>query len=253
MAATQNKAAQPDTRRRIVLPEEPTKPRTEFKDFLTLIYGAPKIGKSTFCSKLSKPFFIDTESGLRLLSALQLPVDSWESFKEVYAALKAAKDDGTLKYETIIVDTVDNLYQYCSEYICRSTGVIHESDLDYGKGWAMTKKEFTVGIAKLRQLGLGVIFTSHANFDEITTRTGKFTKASPSMSKQCRSVIEPTLDYELFATMEAGKDGEEVRVLKTKPSQFWVAGEHSGKLPETIPLDVDIFMSEFYKTMGKDG
>jgi len=35
------------------------------------------------------------------------------------------------------------------------------------------------------------------------------------------------------------------RVMRTKPSPYWEAGDRTGRLPETIELDFDAFLAAF--------
>jgi hypothetical protein len=213
-----------------------------------LIYGREKIGKSTFCANLEIPYFIDTEHGLNCLSTYKTEVESWETFKELYKEFKGMK--GKLPHRTLIMDTVDNLYQMCRTYMLDRLSVNHESDLDFGKAHDAVQREFNVAMMAYRQLGMGVIYTSHVTKEELTTRTGKYTHFSPSMQKGCSKFILPSMDFVLFADSKDDENGNEVRVLRTKPSKYWVAGDKTGMLPEEIPLDTKIFMEEFKKAIG---
>ena len=47
-----------------LLPTVKSKPKTEWENFTTLIYGAPKTGKSTLASQFDHPIFLATEAGL---------------------------------------------------------------------------------------------------------------------------------------------------------------------------------------------
>jgi hypothetical protein len=37
---------------------------------------------------------------------------------------------------------VDNAYKMCSDYVCKKFKIEHESDLGYGKGYALINNEF---------------------------------------------------------------------------------------------------------------
>ena len=64
--------------------------------------------------------------------------------KELEELLAACGEiaEGKHPYKTIILDTVDNVYRMCSDYICTKFKIEHESDLGYGKGWALINNEF---------------------------------------------------------------------------------------------------------------
>ena len=72
------------------------------------------------------------------------------------------------------------------------------------------------------------------------------------MSKQCRDIVMPALDFVLFAEIVSTSEGEK-RILHTKPCDYWMAGDKTGMLPETIPFDTKTFMTEFSKAKSTGG
>lgn len=228
-----------------LIPTKKTVPTQRFEDMITLIYGAPKIGKSTFCAGFEDALFLDTEIGLKSLSTYRVSIDSWETFEEAYKELAALKKAGKLPFKTLVFDTMDNLYTIASNYVCKQNGFKHPSDLGYGKGWDMVFKTFNGAMQAFRSLDLGMVYVSHVSINEIESRTGKYNRADVSLSGQANKAIVPTCDFILYATTETDKDGAEKRILRTKPSKHWNAGDRTGKLPETLPLDAKEFIKAF--------
>ena len=231
-----------------LIPTETTKPRTEFSEFLTLLYGAPKVGKSTFCSQLEKPLFLDTENGLKSLETYRIGIGDWETFMQVCADLKA--EGSKLPYKTLVVDTVDNLFGYCRDYVRKKLKIQHESDASYGKGWDAVKSEFAPGMNFLKSLGMGIVYVSHAQSQKMETRTGTYDRWSPTLSSQASSVVLPTMDYILYADIVATDKGDS-RVIHTKPTQFWMAGDKTGRMPAEIEFTAKAFMDAYNKAKGK--
>lgn len=235
----------------MLIPVEKTKAKREFKDFKTLLYGAPKIGKSTFCSQLDGPLFLDTETGLNSLEVYRVGIDTWDDFLQFLDEFDAFRKAGKLEkapFKTIIVDTIDNLFMMCSKYTCNKMNVVHESDLAYGKGWSSTRKEFLAGLARLEGFGYGVVYTSHAKDKDVKTRTGDYVRFEPSMTGQCADIMLPRFDFVLFA-VSIGDNDNVKRVIYTKPTQYYVAGDRTKKLPECIDFSASEFMSEYTKAM----
>jgi len=230
-----------------LIPTKKSTPSKNFEDQITLIYGAPKVGKSTFCSELDDPLFLDSESGLRNLSTYNIPIDSWETVISVYQELLAEKKAGKLTFKTLIFDTINNFYLYCQDYICRKNGIKHPSDLDYGKGWSMVRVEFTNAMNRFKSLGLGIVYVAHAAEKEIKSRIGTYTRYDASLAGQCYDLVTSSCDFILYATIETGADGEK-RLLHTKPCEYWNAGDKTGKLPAELPLDAKAFLAEYKKT-----
>ncbi len=129
----------------MILPKEKSKPKKRLEDYSILLYGQPKIGKSTFCSQFDEPLFLATEAGLNALEVYQVAIPTWEKFLEACAAI--AKGDH--QFKTIVIDTVDNLWKSCSEYVRKRHNIHHESDLEWGKGWELVKDEFSRALTKL--------------------------------------------------------------------------------------------------------
>ena len=86
---------------------------------------------------------------------------------------------------------------------------------------------------------------TYADGAEVKTRTGSYTRYDVSMPGQANKVIVPSCDIIMYAHSVQYKDGVEHRVLETKPSAYWNAGDKTGKLPETLPLNAAEFIKAF--------
>lgn len=227
----------------LALPTTKTPTKKELADYTIFLYGEPKIGKSTFASQFDKPLFLATEAGLNSLEAYQIPIASWEDFLEACKLIAGGKHE----FKTIVIDTVDNLAKYCSDYILKKNNVQHESDLDFGKGYTMEGNEFLRVVTKLGLLPYGLFLVSHCEIKEIKTRTTSITKAVPTLAKTFRKVALGMADIILYAhtVQRTTKEGitEEVRVLRTKAAETWEAGDRTGKLPAALEFSYEAFQT----------
>lgn len=233
-----------------MLPQVKRDPKKALSDYNLLIYGHPKAGKSTFCSHMDSPLFLATEPGLSALSVFEISITSWNTFLE--ACKEIAK--GEHKFKTIVIDTVDNLYKLCVEYMLVKLGIQHEGDLPFGKGYALIKNEFMRAIRKLAMLPYGLVLTSHVEFSEVKTRTEIYNKAVPTIPKAVRDMIVGWVDIILYA--DTLTDG--MRVIRSSPNEKWVAGDRTENafgrvLPQEIPLNFEEFELEFYGGEIRDG
>jgi len=232
------------------IPTQKTKTSLELGDQFITIYGQPKIGKSTFASHFPNALFAATEPGLNFLEVYQVQVSDWPNFTKLCATL--ARDP--LHVQTLVIDTVDILYDLCEKHICSLSNVAHPSDLSYGKGFAMVKSEFKRVLAKLGTLRtkdggkMGVVLVSHTRVVEEETRTGTNKTFAMNLANGPRIIVEGMSDLLLFADVEP--DGS--RVLRTKPSAKWVAGDRTGRLPETLSLDYGKFVATFRNPEKKE-
>jgi hypothetical protein len=229
----------------IALPTEATKPVTELGKQTILLYGSPKLGKSSFASKAPGSLFFECEPGLNHLEVFKVPTYSWEAFLE--ACKLVAK--GEHNFKTIVIDTVDNAFKMCSDYVCAKHGIEYEGDMGHGKGWALVKNEWHRVLTRLASLPYGLIMISHSIDKTIETRTGEYTKTTPSLPDRARNVVLGLVDIILFGDSIAKKDAAGnvtiERVVRTKPHPTYEAGDRTGRLPELLPLDYEQFMKAF--------
>jgi len=160
-----------------ILPTTKTPPKPSLSDLTVLCYGKTKLGKTSFCSQADGAVFLATEPGLNALEVFQVPILSWEDLLAACAEI----GEGKHPFKTVVIDTVDNAYRFCTEYILRKYKVEHESDLAYGKGYAIVNNEFQRVLTKLAFLPYGLYLISHAKEIEVETRTGKYTRIVPTL------------------------------------------------------------------------
>lgn len=181
------------------IPATKNKPSDSLRDYVMLIYGLKKIGKTSICQFFEDAFFLMCEPGAKSLAVRQTtdaegnlrPVKSWHEFK---AWVKMLEKDKTVR--TIIVDPIDRLFKLCDAYACQKLAIKHPSEAEWGKGWAAVRDEFEEWIlGRLLGMGKGVIFISHAKDAEIKTRTGEtYNKITSTMANQAKEVIEGVID-----------------------------------------------------------
>ena len=235
-----------------MLPTTPTAPVFDLEQALILLYGPSKIGKSTVASQANGALFLATEPGLNALNVFQVPIGNWEDF------IKACGDiaKGDHEFKTVVLDTVDNAKSMCSSYVCSREGITHESELDYGKGWSLVSSEFRRVINKLALLPYGLILISHSRVIEVKTRTGSLTRIVPTLPDKDREFVTGLVDMILFCDIDTSTDddGEQVetRVIRTKPSVHFDAGDRYNRLPDTIPMNYEAIRQAFTPVEGKE-
>ena len=229
----------------LTLPRQRTKPVTDLSKQTILTYGIPKCGKSEWASKFPEAIFFECEPGLNHLEVFKVPTYTWDDF--LAAAKLVAQGDHSFK--TIVVDTVDNAFKYCSEHVCAKHGIEYEGDMGHGKGWALVKNEWHRVLTRLASLPYGLVLISHAVDKTIETRTGEYTKTQPSLPDRARNVVLGLVDIILYCDAVPRKDASGNvtidRVLRTKPHPTYEAGDRTGRLPDPLPLDYDAFVKAF--------
>lgn len=208
------------------------------------------VHNSTLCSHAEGALFLATESGLNHLEVYQSPIATWDEMLAACSEIAA----GQHPFKTIIIDTVDNAYRMCVEHVCRKFKVEHESDLGYGKGYALINNEFYRVLNKLALLPYGLFLISHAQEKEYETSRGKVMRTVPTIPDKARKIVLGMVDLVLYGDVEVtqGENGQQVvrRVLRTKPSLHYEAGDRTGRLPEVLDFDYATFVAAFEEARG---
>jgi hypothetical protein len=229
----------------LTLPTQRTKPITDLSKQTILLYSAPKLGKSTFASRFPEAVFFECEPGLSHLEVFKVPTYTWDDF---LAACKLVAQ-GNHSFKTIVIDTADNAFKFCSEHVCSKHNIEYEGDMGHGKGWALVKNEWHRVLTRLASLPYGLVLISHAQDKTIETRTGEFTKTQPSLPDRARGVVLGLVDMILYGDAIPRKDAAGnvtiERVIRTKPHPTYEAGDRTGRLPDLLPLDYDAFVKAF--------
>ena len=228
----------------MILPVEKSVALFDLSKQVLLVHGRPKIGKSTLCSQLfPNALFIATESGLNFLEVYKTNVTSWGKFLEVCGEL--AKSNG--RYSPVIIDTIDSLVVYCVEFVCAREKINHPSDYEYGKGWSMVTKELQRVLSKLCAMGHGLVLVGHTKTEEVKTKTKAYNRETISITGENRRIVLALADLILYIDSETEEGGGEKRVIRTKTSLYFEAGDRSNLLPSVLPLDAKEVLKYFKK------
>jgi hypothetical protein len=231
----------------MTLPTTKTPPLANLTDYSILIYGATKIGKTTFASQAPDVLFLATERGTNALEAYVQNVDSWEEFCGALGELANGKHN----FQTVCIDTADNAHAFCVDFICRRNNINGPEERDPADIYPAINREFRRVVNRLVSLGIGVIFISHSKVIEVKGKVKKYDKIVPSLPNTPGSFLVGLVDIVLLAHMqvERGDEGKvtEWRAIHTKPSAQHDAGDRTGRLPAVLPLDYKEVQKAFKK------
>jgi len=230
-----------------VLPTKMTSGKIDVAEIRLLLYGPPKIGKTSLFSGFPNAVFAATERGYKALKIYKQDIKSWPDFIKFSEQIV----EGNHEFQTIVIDTADGLFDLCSIHVCDELGISHESEGEWGRGWSEVKKQFTRAIMPLFQSKYGIVFISHTKGDPITTQVEEITKTVPTLSNQARKILLPLVDtigcmcYKRYKSIDndGKKRYKEKLIISFKPSEFLEAGDRTGRLPpelklKAIPVDV---------------
>lgn len=173
---------------------EPHKVSRDLSGYITYIYGVAKIGKTTLGSQMPKPLLLAFEKGYNALpGVIAQDIVSWAEMKQVVRELK--KPEVKERFSTVVVDTVDIAATLCDKYICNSNNVDTISQIPYGQGWTMLKKEFEDVFRQITLAGYAVCFISHVKEEPFKRQDGtEYTLIRPSVGNTYNKIIENMAD-----------------------------------------------------------
>lgn len=217
-----------------------------------VVYGEPGVGKSTFAATAPKPFFITTDGNYEYLEDFcgLKSEDHQQCFS--WAEMKKAFARDFSKYDTIVVDLLEDSYLWADTEFCRDNKLVHISDLGYGKGYSILGNDFFVEYQKLLALPKNVILLMHGVTEVLKDRRGvEYSKYGPSKLVRDKIItqIEGRVRFFVRAYAEAaeGPDGRLItkRYLSLSPdghTEFGIARGLSSDVPRAIPLDWNSFI-----------
>lgn len=176
----------------------PSKPRdVELYENDILLYGRPKIGKTTFASQIPKALHLDTEGGgakhaagavIEVIAFTKLD-PAWVRYEQKLKSIKADGGDEALReylgnnrprstwmgqvnnlvkyagigpFQVVVIDTIDKIVEYANDATLSKFNIKDLGDLGYGKGWKYMRSLVRDSIQQLKAAGYSLVFVSHA-------------------------------------------------------------------------------------------
>lgn len=233
------------------IPDRPKPVETDLSMYKFLIYGAPKAGKSTLASKFPDAIFIATEPGLNFLEVNTMTDDdgntkvmkNWTEFCQAVRLICTEEH----KFKTVVIDTIDNALELCALHVLKSREIEHESDEGYGKGYNLITREFKKVFNHLAARGIGIVFISHEKTQEKETKGIKRIYTDSSLNNSGKNFINGLVDFIFYCY----QDNEHKRWMQTKATLNLNAGDRTGHLPATMPLDFPTLEKELKAAFKK--
>lgn len=233
---------------------EPHKISSDLSGYITYIFGAAKVGKTSLAAQTKDCLLIATEKGYNAIPGIRaVDVTSWSEMRQVYRELKKPEVRNT--YKVLIVDTIDLAAKYCTKYICNQQDIDELGALPYGKGYNLMRSEFEDVFNGLTQMGYAVFFISHAQDSVFTRPDGtEYTKIIPSLSPaKVNAIIENMADIYGYAHVVKDENGESKRVLTLRsPDDSIACGCRFRYIDSEVPLSYEGLTEALTRAIDKE-
>lgn len=185
------------------------------------------------------------------------PINSWAEFKKVLRQLKDAR--AREMFETIIIDTADIAYDYCTKYICDNAvrsdggyGVDSISDIPFGKGYGMVEKEFDTALRSIVQMDYGLVIISHETDKTFTDESGnQYNKIVPTLDKRANNICARMCDIVGYSRAVTDQDGNLATKLFMRGTPRYEAGSRFKYTPDFIDFSYDNLVNAIASAIDK--
>lgn len=212
------------------------------------IYGSPFSGKTTFANHFPDPVMLNTDGNIKFVDAPYISIRdevkkngrmterkmAWETFKEVVAELELKENT----FKTIVVDLLEDVYEYCRRFVCNERGWDHESD-DSFKAYDIVRTEFLSTLKRLMNLDYeNIVLISHLDTGKDITKKGgdKITKIAPNLNEKIANKVAGMVDIVARCIAE-----DKTYTLSFKTNEVIFGGGRLKFKAAEIPLEYKAF------------
>ena len=216
------------------------------------IYGQPFSGKTTFACGSPNHYVLSTDGNAQYTTdSYKVITDevkvegrltkrklAWEVLKDEITRLEAER-----KYETIILDLVEDTYEMARLYMYQKLGITHESD-DTFRAWDKVRTEYLSTMRRFINLPYNIILISHEDTTkDITKRSGEnITAIKPNITDKVANKLAGMVALVGRAIVDGDK-----YTLSVKTDEVTFGGGRLGINNVTLPLEWEAVAELFEK------
>lgn len=235
---------------------QPTTISRDLKGKYILLYGQPKVGKTTFASQFPNNLLLAFEHGYNAIAGIKaVDITKWSDFKLVLRQLE--QPAVRAMYDTITIDTVQIAWNLCESYICAQASVQTIGDIPWGKGYDARDLEFENCLRKITMLGYGLVLLTHVDIrkEKIKGENDEeyvLEYYSPALNKRCYPICNRIVDIIGYIGTEWDDKGNSSRWLYTRETPRVKAGTRYKYLAPKIPFGYTELVNAISEAIEKD-
>lgn len=224
-----------------------------------VVYGGPKVGKSTLGSQIPGAVFIDIEGGLDALDVARIQAKSYADVMAILTALAGEEHD----HGAVVLDSLDWMETLLWQAVCEKHNVasIELVGGGYGKGYLEAAKLWAAFFQSLDYLrnerGMAILLIAHDFVTKMQPPDGEpYNYAELKLHNRAAALVKEWSDCIAYATEKTvtRKDdlgfnkkhvravGSNHRVLIVGKNPAYVTGNRYG-MKDEVPLDWEAFVA----------
>lgn len=216
---------------------QPTVVSRDLRGKIVMFYGEPKTGKTTTAVKFPKSLLLAFEKGYNALNnVMAQPINKWAEFKQVLKQLKEKSVQE--RFETIIIDTADIMWDLAEKYVCQRESVEKIGDIPFGGGYKMVEQEVDESLRSIALMDYGLVMISHAEDREFTNESGEsHQKIVPTLPKKARKIVTRMADIIGYSRTVQDEEGNTAVNLYMRGTPRFEAGSRWKHTPLSIEFN----------------
>lgn len=239
----------------MILPENKRRNLESTSKKVIWIYGSPFSGKTTFANHFPDPLMLNTDGNIKFVDAPYIHIKdkvegdrfvkrtfAWEIFKDIITELEKKNN----AFKTIVVDLLEDLYEFCRLYVYDQMNITHESD-DM-RSWDRVTVEFLSTLKRLMVLDYeNIILISHEDSTKDIMKRGgdKLTAIKPNLRDKVSNKVSGMVD---IVARTIADDGN--YTLSFKRNEVIFGGGRLKFKAQEIPLDYKAFCELYAEANG---
>jgi len=258
------------------LAQTPTSIISDPSAYMTAVHSFAGVGKTSFGVQIEGHYFLQTEIGTEGVEPYGDPIFDWKGFiakgKELIDA-KKSNFERQRKVTTLVVDTVENLFEYAGIEVCATQRFVEKGvaqkfdkidDVPYGKGYKAACQLMLRNLEQLRLHGFGMLLLSHTKERPVTWAGKDWQHHGFNLPPSAATAVENACgaigNFVIEEVTKKNEAGDIVNV-ETGRFQYWqptflrLAKHRLENFPEKLSLPIHegwkVYCDAFAETVAK--
>ncbi|GAB6989481.1 ATP-binding protein [Paenibacillus pini] len=246
-----------------ILGVEKNIPKVNLLEYTGIFEAPEKFGKTAFATLYPNAILVAAEKGYMAQVINKKDVNNWSDFVKFIDLLAKNREAIGTSVQTIIIDTVDELYPLVAPYIVKRESINDQvaykkiKDIPFGQGWGLVDEEFKKQIKRIISMGFTILYLTHSTVKQIKPKNADpYDVYKSTMSDRCANIIYPACDYIIHGERRKVEVSEGVselkRVLTVRGTDDAVAGNRV-YFDDDVVFDTEEEAMEKFQTKFREG